>query len=132
MLRVLPPSRALPLFGVPATRALEQQAAAGLPPHALMRRAGEAVARLALALAPHARTVWICAGPGNNGGDGCEAAVHLRAAGKDVQLRLLGEPDRLPDDARDAFDRARAAGARFDDALPALEAHDLAIDALLG
>ena len=48
-----------------------------------MRRAGLAVARLALALAPHATRVWIAAGPGNNGGDGLEAALHLqRPAGR--------------------------------------------------
>jgi hydroxyethylthiazole kinase-like uncharacterized protein yjeF len=132
MQRVLPPSHALPLFGAQATRAIEQEAAAGLPPHTLMRRAGRAVARLALALAPHARTVWVCAGPGNNGGDGFEAAIHLLAAGKDVRVRFIGDPGRLPDDARDALGRAGAAGVRIEDAAPALDANDLAIDALLG
>ena len=47
-----------------------------------MQRAGLAVARLALAVAPHARTVWIACGPGNNGGDGFEAAVHLQRLGQ--------------------------------------------------
>jgi NAD(P)H-hydrate repair Nnr-like enzyme with NAD(P)H-hydrate epimerase domain len=74
MQRVLPPSRSLPLFGPQRTREIEQEASAALPPHTLMRRAGLAVARLAMALAPHAQRVWICAGPGNNGGDGLEAA----------------------------------------------------------
>jgi hypothetical protein len=46
-----------------------------------MQRAGLATARLALALAPHARTIWIACGPGNNGGDGLEAAMHLRRWG---------------------------------------------------
>lgn len=132
MLRVLPPSRTLPLSGVQGSRAIEQDAARGLPPHTLMRRAGHAVARLALALAPHARRVWICAGPGNNGGDGFDAAIHLQAAGKAVQLRFAGDPERLPADARDAYDRARAAGVPIGDEAPALDAHDLAIDALLG
>ena len=67
-----------PLFHTAATRRIEQAAAVTLPPHTLMQRAGLAVAQLALALAPHARTVWIACGPGNNGGDGLEAAMHLQ------------------------------------------------------
>ena len=53
-----------------ATRRIERAAADSLPPHTLMQRAGQAVAQLAQALAPHARTVWIACGAGNNGGDG--------------------------------------------------------------
>jgi len=68
------PERPWPLHDVAAVRRFEQRAAAALPPHALMQRAGLAVARLALALAPHARTFWVACGPGNNGGDGLEAA----------------------------------------------------------
>ena len=64
-----------PLHSVAATRELERLAAAGLSPHTLMQRAGLSVARLALALAPHARRIWIACGPGNNGGDGFEAAM---------------------------------------------------------
>src|SRR5205085_12374238 len=98
MQRVLPPaaSSSLPLCGAALTREMEQRAAATLPPHTLMRRAGSAVARLALAVVPHAQRIWVCAGPGNNGGDGLDAAIHLRAAGKNVTVRLLGEEARLP------------------------------------
>ena len=56
------PGPAWPLHDVAAIRRIEQRAAAALPPHALMQRAGLAVARLTLALAPHARTVWIAEG----------------------------------------------------------------------
>ena len=48
-----------PLFGVAATRAIERLAIASLPAHTLMRRAGLASARLAMALAPHAKRVWV-------------------------------------------------------------------------
>ena len=61
-----------------------------LPPHTLMQRAGLAVARLAMALAPHAKTIWIACGPGNNGGDGIEAAMHLRQWGKHPVVTWLG------------------------------------------
>jgi hydroxyethylthiazole kinase-like uncharacterized protein yjeF len=121
------------LFDSTATRHLEQLAAAALPRHALMQRAGLAVARLALALAPHARTVWIACGPGNNGGDGLEAAVHLKQWGKAPQVTWLGDEARLPADALAALQRARAAGVPFCDAAPPeLTRSDLAIDALLG
>lgn len=133
MYRVLPAPFSLPLFGIARTRAIEQQAAASLPSHALMGRAGHAVARLALAVAPHASAIWIAAGPGNNGGDGLEAAVHLRAAGKAVQVSLLGDPNQLPADAAEALRRARAAGVRIDaGTAPPADEIDLAIDALLG
>jgi hydroxyethylthiazole kinase-like uncharacterized protein yjeF len=135
MQRVLPAARTLPLFDVQRSRAIEQRAAAALPPHTLMRRAGEAVAHLALAVAPHARRVWVAAGPGNNGGDGLEAAIHLQRAGRDVAVSLHGDPARLPDDARAAFARAQAAGVALvaDRAwLAQLDPDDLAIDALLG
>ena len=91
------------------------------------------MARLALALAPHAECIWVAAGPGNNGGDGLDAAMHLRAAGKHVQVTLQADASRLPDDARDALARAQAAGVHIGlDPAPALGQKDIAIDALLG
>lgn len=121
----------LPLFGVASTRRIEAAALAGLPLHALMQRAGDAVARLALALAPHAGTIRVVAGTGNNGGDGLDAAIRLHHAGKTVEVVLLGEPG--ADDARDALARARDAGLPIHAApITPLGAQDLAIDALLG
>ncbi|MBK6865441.1 MAG: NAD(P)H-hydrate dehydratase [Ideonella sp.] len=123
----------LALHGVEASRRIEQQAQAGLAPHTLMRRAGLAVARLALAVAPHARRVWIAAGPGNNGGDGLEAAIHLLRAGKQVVVSAAADAARLPADAADALARAQAAGVSIgQDGAPELGGQDLAIDALLG
>lgn len=120
-----------PLFDVAHTRRIEAAALAGLPTHTLMRRAGAAVARLALALAPHARCIRIVAGPGNNGGDGLDAAIHLMRAGKRVEVLLAAEPAAA--DARDALQRARAAGVSIvPDSPTALRPQDLAIDALLG
>ncbi len=124
------PDRAWPLLDVQATRHAEAQAAAALPAHALMQRAGLAVARLALAVAPHARRVWVACGPGNNGGDGLEAAVHLHAWGNQVQLTVAGDPARFPPDAAAAWARAQAAGLPVVGGPPA--DWDLAIDALLG
>jgi ADP-dependent NAD(P)H-hydrate dehydratase / NAD(P)H-hydrate epimerase len=122
--------RPWPLFDSAATRAIEHEAAAGLPAHALMQRAGLAVARLALAVAPHARIIWIACGPGNNGGDGLEAARHLLSWGKQVVVTREGDEARAPADARAALQRARAEGVPFGDTAP--PHWDLAIDALLG
>ena len=133
MQRVLPAPRELPLFDVPASRRIEAQASARVPPHTLMRRAGEAVARLALAVAPHARRVWVAAGPGNNGGDGIEAAIHLLRAGREVEVTLHGDAGALPADAAAALARAMAAGVTIHTAATIqLDGADIAIDALLG
>ena len=129
---VLPATRGWPLHTSTASRAVEQQAAATLPPHTLMARAGEAVGRLALALAPHARTVELWCGPGNNGGDGFVAASLLRAWGKDARLVVVGDPAHSPDDARHAWQRARDAGVPVLAGLPARVQSELAVDALLG
>lgn len=133
MERVLPAARDWPLHGTAASRQVEQQAHAGLPPHALMERAGMALAALARAIHPHARSVWIACGPGNNGGDGLEAACHLAAAGLSVQLSLIGhQADRHPADAQAALARAQAVGlALRRDPAPS-RSPDFAIDALLG
>ena len=132
MQRMIPVTRdsALPLFDVAETRRLEAEAAAGLSPHTLMQRAGLSVARLAMALAPHARTVWVACGPGNNGGDGLEAAAQLRQRGFRPVVTWLGDVDHAPADALTSLRRAQAEGVEFSDEPPA--DFDLAIDALLG
>jgi len=121
-----------PLHDTAASRRVETLAAAPSAPHALMQRAGEATARLALALAPHAQRIWIAAGPGNNGGDGFEAAYHLHRAGKQVQVTALGNPGRRPADASASLARAQAAGVTIEASVPAGLECDMAIDALLG
>ena len=133
MHRILTTRRSWPLHGLALSRAIEQRATAEVPPHTLMRRAGLGVARLALAVAPHAARVWVAAGPGNNGGDGLDAAVRLHTAGKEVTVTFIGDAASLPDDARDALQRAQAAGLTIQAAgAPELQAGDVAIDALLG
>ena len=137
-MRILSGHQREPLYGTTATRELELAAQATLPAHALMSRAGLAVARLARALAPHARCIWVACGPGNNGGDGLVAATHLHrwAAGTGLQVivtHTLGAQvaeEQLPPDAGHALLSARAAGVLVQSNPPA--SFDLAIDALLG
>lgn len=133
----LPLAVPLALYGTAASREIEQRAQACLAAHTLMRRAGAAVARLARAVAPHARAACIVAGPGNNGGDGLDAAIHLQAAGWVVTVHHVGAASgrALPPDAEDALQRARLAGVEIIPGPPspaALARADVVIDALLG
>lgn len=121
------------LFDIAATRLIEQRAQASDPEPSLMRRAGLATARLALALAPHAKHIWIACGPGNNGGDGFEAALVLHQLGKSVSLTWTGyglADAKQPDDAAGARLRAQAIGLQIMAEAPAQ--FDLVVDALLG
>jgi hydroxyethylthiazole kinase-like uncharacterized protein yjeF len=96
----------------------------------LMQTAGLALAQLTLALAPHARVIWIACGPGNNGGDGLEAAAHLQRWGKQVQASLIHDPAQSPPEARQAWAAAIAAGVRITDQVP--DRFEVCIDALFG
>lgn len=116
------------------TREIEQARAASLPSHTLMARAGESVARLALAWRPHARRIWVACGPGNNGGDGLVAARHLLqtapAGWREVVVTHDADAQRLPPDAAWALREAVAAGVIIQPTPP--DTPDLIIDALLG
>jgi ADP-dependent NAD(P)H-hydrate dehydratase / NAD(P)H-hydrate epimerase len=125
------------LLGCAATRRRERAALATVAPFALMARAGDAVARLAVALAPHAERVVVFVGPGNNGGDGIEAATRLCAMGKRASVLRVGATSAPPADAAQAFAGAVAAGVairdwKSDEPRPEDDSADLVIDALLG
>jgi ADP-dependent NAD(P)H-hydrate dehydratase / NAD(P)H-hydrate epimerase len=118
------------LHSIAASRAMELQAARSLPAHSLMQRSGLSIAKLACALNPHARLIWLACGPGNNGGDGLEAAMHLRFWGREPVVTWLGSPEHCPPDARASYERARDAGVAFSSEPP--PRWDVAVDALLG
>jgi hydroxyethylthiazole kinase-like uncharacterized protein yjeF len=121
-----------PLYGTDASRQVEALATAACAPHSLMQRAGEATARLAIALAPHGPRIWIAAGPGNNGGDGYEAACRLQQAGRQVRVTAVGNQARHGADAAASLARAQAAGVQIEASLPTNVECDLAIDAVFG
>lgn len=124
----------LPLYSAAATRAIESTALAQqADPHALMERAGLAVCRWGRALYPHAQSVWIACGPGNNGGDGLVAARHWQAAlgshGR-VTVTWQGDPAHQPTSAQRAMALALAAGVQV---APHPPAHaDVVVDAIWG
>ncbi len=132
----LSPTSAWPVHGRDSIRTLESQRQA-LSADPLMQMAGLASARLALAMAPHSQRIWVAAGPGNNGGDGLEAALHLHHWGKSVRVSLMGQVSQLPADALAAWQRAHEAGVQITSEPPEawlqeMGPWDLCIDALLG
>lgn len=118
------------LFANAQTRAAETLHAFHLPPYALMQRAGLAVAKFAVAVAPHAKTIWLACGPGNNGGDGYQAAMHLKLWGKYPVVTCLEDSRNMPDDAAAARKMASNAGVVFSETVP--PQYDMCIDALFG
>jgi len=118
-----------PLYHSAGLRAIEV-AAAEQP---LMARAGLAAAdHAATLIADRQAALLILAGPGNNGGDGFEAALHLRRRGHDVRLVFAGKTAQLPADAAAARQRFLDAGGNELDAIPAGIRYGLIIDALFG
>ncbi|MEX2318479.1 MAG: NAD(P)H-hydrate epimerase, partial [Bauldia sp.] len=111
-------------------RADQLAISAGTSGHALMERAGQAVADAVSRLAPPGARIAIMTGPGNNGGDGFVAARLLAEAGYLVNVGLLVARDRLKGDA--AF--AAASWTGFSKGLsPTMAAEaDVVVDALFG
>ena len=106
------------LYSIAEIRAIEQAAIAELPLSTLMQRAGQSAANCALGLLPDRKEtahVLVLAGPGNNGGDALELAAHLANAGVLVSILLYAQPEKQPEDARQALKRAHASPARFRD-----------------
>ena len=122
------------LLRTAAIRAIEQRALADGAN--LMERAGCAAANAARAMlvgaSRHPARVLVLAGPGNNGGDAFEAAVHLKQAGCDVHLCFAGNAARLPPDAMAAYAKWRDTGGQCSAALPINLDVDLVIDGLFG
>jgi hydroxyethylthiazole kinase-like uncharacterized protein yjeF len=103
---------------------------AGIPSLVLMENAGRAVADAVVEMSGAARPVVICAGPGNNGGDGFVAARLLAERGWPVQVLMLGDRDALTGDAAEMARRfagpvAPWAAHRFDH-------RSIIVDALFG
>ena len=118
-------------------RAIDQY---GIPGIVLMENAGRGTAQLLVELGIQGPVV-ICAGRGNNGGDGFVIARHLENRGERVRVLLFCDPADLQGDAATNYKILVAAktslqviGVRFDpdDLDRELARADWIVDALLG
>ena len=100
------------IYSAAQVRALDRRAIEqfGVPGYDLMTRAGRAALDALRAGWPHARSVGVLCGPGNNGGDGYVLARLAREQGLRVAAFTLGDPAALRGDAKRAFDDFSAAG----------------------
>jgi len=64
----------------------------------LMENAGAAVAQMVFEHYPQAKSIAICCGTGNNGGDGMVAARHLASKDREIKLILLGYENKIRTD----------------------------------
>jgi ADP-dependent NAD(P)H-hydrate dehydratase / NAD(P)H-hydrate epimerase len=118
-----------PLYRVADLRIIET-AAADQP---LMRRAGQAAARLAISLSNvQGGNILVLAGPGNNGGDAFETARYLLEHCYAVSVVFLGDTKLLPNNALAAYRRFIDAGGTVLKDIPAEDRWSLIIDGLFG
>jgi len=124
-----------PLYSAAQLRELDRLAieVAGIPGYTLMTRAAEACWAVMLSQWPDARRVAVFCGAGNNGGDGFVIARLALEANRQVRLYQLGDPARMPEDARMAREAFISAGGQVQPfvAKTPIEA-ELVVDALLG
>src|SRR5258708_30389419 len=122
---------AFPIYATQAIRKLEEGAARA--PGTLMERAGLAAAEFARGICGDtAKSVLVIAGPGNNGGDAFEVAVHLKRWFFRVSVVFSGERGKLPKDAQAALAKWEAAGGTLLGDMPGESRFDLAVDGLFG
>ncbi len=125
------------IFSAAAVRALDRRAIehCDLPGYELMTRAGHATLNAVRLRWPAARSVVVCCGPGNNGGDGYVVARIARAQGLQVHCVATVDPAALRGDARRAYDDFLTAGGQSIPWQPQLlssVAEIVVIDALFG
>ena len=122
------------LYTAGEIRAIEAAHAAKHPKTSLMRRAGAAVAKLALTLTAGKKNaaILVLAGPGNNGGDAWVAAASLKKSAQRVTVLALGDnkfDDNAASRAHTEFKRSKGIVCRE---FPVDETFDLIIDGLFG
>ncbi len=102
----------------------------GIPGIELMNRAGRFALDQLQSRFPHARSLIVYAGSGNNAGDGYVVAQLARQRGLNVRVVQVGDASRLQGDAKLAWDSMRAEGIEPHSDLSGKS--DVVVDALLG
>ena len=99
----------LPLYRAAQVRELDARLiAAGTPAFELMQRAAHAAWRALRQRWPHAGSVTVLAGSGNNAGDGYLVAALALRAGWRVQVLAVVAPSALRETAAEAYAEALA------------------------
>lgn len=105
----------------------------GIPGYELMTRAGHAALNVLRAAWPAARSVAVCCGPGNNGGDGYVLARLARAQGLRTHVVPVTDPAALRGDAARAWQEFVAAGGHGEEwQVHSVRQCDVLVDALFG
>jgi len=121
---------AAPILRTPALRAIETRYRDADPP--LMERAGTAAAAVAAEMLPRPGSkVLVIAGPGNNGGDAFVVARLLKQSRHRPVVVFAGSAEKLPADARAAYERWLSAGGEILSDIPA-QRFALVVDGLFG
>ena len=107
----------------------------GIPGLVLMENAGRAAADVVIEEFPHADSVAVFAGSGNNGGDGFVIARHLMGQGVAVTTYLAASPVKYRGDALANLKALKKSGGEIvelDGSLRKYRQADLIVDALFG
>lgn len=106
------PSFPRAIYTAEQVRALDRYAIETLdiPGYTLMTRAGAAAFAALKDTWPHARSLLVVCGPGNNGGDGYVLARLARAEGYAATVVAIGDPTKLRGDALRAYEDYIASG----------------------
>ncbi|MEZ5487414.1 MAG: NAD(P)H-hydrate dehydratase [Steroidobacteraceae bacterium] len=125
------------IYSTRQVRDLDQHAICeqGVPGYTLMKRAGEASLRIMRTRWPMAHHIAIVCGSGNNAGDGYVLARFAQAAGLDVRVLAVADPQGLRGDARRAWQDFVASAGEVEPwggGAAGLVSGDVVVDALLG
>jgi hydroxyethylthiazole kinase-like uncharacterized protein yjeF len=127
------PTNLPPVYLTAGVRALEAAARQHSPQANLMERAGLAAAERARELLDESgRAVLVLAGPGNNGGDAFEVAVHLKSWFYRVDIVFTGDAGKLSQDASAALAKWNTVDGRLLQSIPPKARYDLVVDGLFG
>ncbi|AFC85346.1 yjeF-like protein, hydroxyethylthiazole kinase-related protein [Frateuria aurantia DSM 6220] len=120
------------VYGTAQIRQLERHAleVLQLPVDALMKRAAQAAWQRLRSEWPLARSLLVCCGPGNNGGDGCLLAALAKAADWQVDVIALAPLTA----SHPGFEALQKAGVQVQVHVPGqpLPQADLQVDAIFG
>lgn len=122
------------LYNVASVVQLEQLAINehGIPAYTLMQRAGKAVYEAVKNHYSRCKNILVLCGAGNNAGDGYVVARLLRLADYDVSVVSLSDPEKLKNEARQAYLDWCEVGHNYHADRAYIEKADIIVDALLG